>query len=173
MARKSMYGTVTRVDGRSSPVTVLDPIRSMDKGGYEPEALDPLIQKIAVNAMAGGALLDRYTPMLETVMRQLQTQLAGVLQQLMPNPTAEAAGEPNVRGVYYEALNLAEKISLLLERLNRMKLNSIKALDDATRLRAYLATGDVDDGGLSGLGEQALRKIVTDAATGWQKPTEE
>jgi hypothetical protein len=172
MARKSMYGSLQRTDGSGAPVQVLSP-STLDKGGFEPEALDPLIAKVARNAMAESVLLDRYTPMLETIMKQLETQLAGVLRQLAPNPTAEAAGEPNVRGVYYEALNLAEKVSLILERLNRMKMNAIRALDDGTRLRAYLATGDVDDGGLSGLGEQELRKIINEAAAGWQKPVEE
>jgi hypothetical protein len=59
----------------------------------------------------------------------------------------------------------------MLDRLNKMTMQAVKAKDEAVRLRAFLA-GDEDRGSLDGLSEVQLRKLVTDAASGWTRPEE-
>lgn len=175
--RSAVYGAIVDQRGNATPVTVdNDPVGLGDKAGYEPERLDPVIGVLIHNAESGAALLQRYTPALAVLMERVETELKTLLTAMkpteLPNPDAEVPPKGMGDGIAI-ALDLANKVSIILERLNKMTLNAVKSKDDATRLRTFLATGDEEGvGGLENLSEDQLRRIVIGAASGWTKTEE-
>ena len=173
--KSAVYGELTTSRGQVMPVEVMPPGAFSDKAGYAPQALDPIIEKLLENAASGAELLTTTVPMLRALMVRLQAEVA-VLLSNMPvtqplDPNAEVV-PPDMGGAISIVLGLADKASMILDRLQKMNLNQTKAADDATRLRTFLATGDEENDGLKGLGEAQLARMVTDAASGWQKREE-
>lgn len=170
--KSAVYGELVVPNGRGLPVPVDREASPFDKGGFAPTQLDPVIQTLIDNAQSGAALLQTYTPMLEAVMNRLQEEL-GALLEAMPAPLRSngALGvTPGVSNGLTLMLDMSTKVAAILEKVNRMMQLSVKAKDDATRLRAFLATGDEDDKGLESMSDDALRKMVTTAASGFAKP---
>lgn len=172
MARNSaIYGGEGRtLDGRGVPAVVLP---ERDKGGYGPSDLDAPIQTLLANASEGARLLQVHTPLLDALLVELKAQITELLTWIAEhregkvrlNDEGVAIPPPNIGDVS----KAATQVSQVVERINKMQLNSVKAADDATRLRSFLA-GDQDRGDLDGLGERDLRRIIVEAAQYWQKP---
>lgn len=144
---------------------------ALDRAGFAPERLDGIIRTLIDNADSGSKLLQEYTPMLQGIMRRLRTELDAMLATMAVTPPVSEDGKAPTGmgdGVII-MLELAGKVSVVLERLNKMTLHAVKSKDDAVRLRTFLATGDDERATLENLGETALRRIVTDAAQGWIK----
>jgi hypothetical protein len=184
--KSALYGSVTTPQGDGTPVLVEHmPLGLHEKSGYDPAKLDPIIDTLIDNAASGARLLKTYTPALEALMRRLAQELNQRLDSLTaqqrPALPAPADGKAPIPpplpspDALEVVLDLASKVSVILERLNKMTMNSVGSKDQATRLRTFLATGDSDDGGLANMGENQLRRMVVRAAAGWTKaePDEE
>jgi len=169
--RSAVYGAVYDPRGGSAKQVSIElsgpqALGLRDKSGYAPEQLDPVIQTLIDNAGSGAELLRQYTPLLGALMNRLQDEVSTMLT----NPPTDNLEALAAIGRVTSTVDLAGKISIIIERLSKMTMNSVKSKDDATRLRTFLATGDEEGrAGLEGLGENQLRRIVTEAAQGWVK----
>jgi hypothetical protein len=155
-------------------------VRSRDKGGFAPETLDGVIQTLVDNARSGAELLQKYTPLVAGLMQELQTYLGNELEHMQlqvalaraPIDRSEEDAE-KARAVQAatmaQVLDWTSRVSMVLERINKMTMQAVKTKDEATRLRVFLA-GDEERGTLDGMSEVALRKLVSDAASGWTSP---
>lgn len=169
MARRSLstsYAEVVNSNGHGLSV----PVQTSglhEKAGYAPDRLDPVVQTLVKNAEDGADLLQRYTPMLDALMGELQVHVKRLIDPdtVRSAPDGTMIEPPNLG----EILKIATQVSMIMERLNKMTMNAVKAKDDASRLRSFLA-GDQDRGDLDHLSENQLRKLVSDAASGWVKP---
>lgn len=176
--KSAIYGGAQLTDQRGLGVPVpidTEPIGLREKIGYMPERLDDLIETLIQNTEQGAGLLRKYTPALGQLMSRLAAELDVLLQAMAVTAPPSASGEvvaPAVPAGVDIALRLAGQVSIILERLNRMTMQSVKAKDDATRLRVFLATGDDEEAlkGLENCSEIELRKMVQAAAAGFKEP---
>lgn len=177
--RSAIYGALTDSRGRSRNVEVYQPqvLGVNEKGGFAPERLDNVVQSLIENAEGGAELLKTYTPMLQQLMMKLADEVKLLLENMAPTKFAEGEVQPTrITDALTVALELSGKVSMVLERVNKMTMQSSKSVDDVTRLRTFLVTGDDDPTGIDGLGETDLRRIVANAAAGfkaedgWSKP---
>jgi hypothetical protein len=172
-----LYGpdAVNATTGHAVPMVIeAMPVGGLrDKAGYAPERLDDTIGQLIQNAETGARLIADSTPMLQSLMLRVQHEVDAQLAQVVATaPLKEGeVPPPHVRAELAVALSLAKDISIIMERLNKMVLGSGKVLDDASRLRTFLATGDAERGGLEELGENQLKQMLLDAVSGWQAPT--
>jgi hypothetical protein len=175
--KSAVYGALTDGRGNGTPVAVegAEVLGPVDRVGYTPERLDSVIEAFIRNAEASVGLLLKYAPMLGAMMQKAQTELSSALEALSP-PEAKPEGEtpPDFPLQRFEAIvNLSDTIARVLERISKITKQSSEAMDDATRLRAFIVgVEEGDDGGLAGKGENELRRMVLEAAQGWQKPVE-
>jgi hypothetical protein len=164
--KSAMYGS--GADTALTPVVVLPATSGNAAAGYSPELLDELITTLIQDAEGGARLIGQYKPALQNLMQRLQSEVTLVLS-MIPQATrvANSDGSPRIETEGLEtALRLADKITMILDRVNKMVLNSVKSIDDGTRLRKDLATGDTERKRLEDLGEQQLRKIIQQASEG-------
>lgn len=174
--KSAVYGSLVNARGQGAMVEVLPPRGLDDRAGYSPEALDPIIATLLRNASDGAQLVAAQGPMLMALMQRVQHEIGVLLEMTKPSEVQVVEGEvskPAISEALACLLPLADKASIILDRLNKMTLNAAKTVDDASRLRTFLATGDEDDGGLKGMSESQLRQLINDAAQGWQKPEPE
>jgi hypothetical protein len=171
--RSAIYGTLTRPNGHSESVPIEPVVGDLsDKAGYAPEALDPVVQVIIRNNEIVSGLLLKYTPILAKLMERVEVEVRVQLEMDPDNACEKCKTLVDPRN-FSIAANVAEKVSIILDRLNKMMYQGVRSMDDATRLRTFLKVGDSDDfGGLKTLSESQLRKIVSDAAAGWAKEPE-
>jgi hypothetical protein len=162
-----MYGS--GADTALTPVVVLPATSGNAAAGYSPELLDELITTLIQDAEGGARLIGQYKPALQNLMQRLQSEVTLVLS-MIPQASQIAAQGTTPARIETEgletALRLADKITMILDRVNKMVLNSVKSIDDGTRLRKDLATGDTERKRLEDLGEQQLRKIIQQANEG-------
>jgi hypothetical protein len=170
--KSAVYGTLTDANGTSSPVEVLGPV---DRVGYAPDRLDGVINAFIRTAETGSAMLLQYSPMLGHMLAKMQTEFAEAMKALSP-PEAVPEGEtPKDFPVdrFEKIVMLSDGVARVLERIAKIMKQSSEAMDDATRLRAFVVgIEEGDDQGLAGKGENELRRMVIEAAQGWQKPVE-
>jgi hypothetical protein len=180
--RSAIYGALTDSRGRSRNVEVFQPkvLGVNEKAGFAPERLDDVVASLIENAEGGAELLKQYTPMLQQLMMKLGEEIKLLLEHMAPTTfsTNGEAAPTRITDALTVALELSSKVSVVLERVNKMVMQSSKSVDDVTRLRTFLVTGDDDPTGIDGLGETDLRRIVANAASGfkesdnWTKPQE-
>lgn len=170
--KSAVYGALVDQRGNGAPAEVLPAEIFGTKAGYSPQALDPYIKQLVENADLGSQMVRQYTPMLTALMDRLKTEIDTLLDSIPETPVTGEVSAPQMSDALQLVLGLADKASIILDRLTKMNNNATKSADDATRLRHFLAGGEEDDGGLKNLGENALRKIVTDAAQGIMKATD-
>lgn len=171
-----IYGEMVTSDGRASPVQVLDPLS--DKSGIPADRLDTLIDGLAKVLDDGAALINRTGTTLDRLMGHLVKELNKQINKLEAEYEAQQDAQPGevVRGLapqLAETMAMADKVTLMLDRLNKMQSNAVKAQDQAVRLRTFIATGDEVDHGLDGLGENALRRLVNATLNGEMIPSEQ
>lgn len=167
--RSAIYGEARTQDGLGMPMVIERGVVGMDKGGYAPETLDPVIQRLIDNADSGATLLQRFTPMLAAIMTRLDAEVKKNLDMVTAVPVKEGeVPPPHVTAATAMVLEMAEKVTSILEKINKMTMQSVRSKDDATRLRTFLATGDTERKGLEELGENQLRRIINEAAAGFR-----
>lgn len=170
--KSAVYGIITDQRGTGSLAEVLGPTSLGDKSGYEPQILDPIIQQLLDNADSGARMVQQYTPMLHALMDRLNAEIQVLLATIPSTQVIQDGSEviaPKMSDALQLVLGLADKASIIIDRLTKMNNNATKSVDDASRLRTFLATGDEDDGGLKNMGENQLRKLIIDAAQGIMK----
>jgi len=137
-------------------------VERVKAGALTAEGLNPIIRTLAENANSGAQLLERYTPVLEGLLNQLQIKLVEFFTPREPDEEGNLEADPDLA----DTLKLADKVSVIIERLTKMVMQSVKAKDDAARLQMALeekgGASDLDD-----LGEGELRKKVLEAAAGF------
>lgn len=175
--KSAVYGAIVDQRGNGASVEVLPDRYPDDKAGYAPERLDPVVQTLIQNAETGSTMLVEYSPILAAVMVKIKEQLQTQLECMTPQELPENASADDIKRAallrdlaFSGLLELAEKASCILERVNKMVFQSVRSKDTASRLRAFLAgVGEDKDGadGLANLSESELRRRVTQAAQGW------
>lgn len=170
--KSAIYGSPATTDGgRQVPVVIeTGAVGVFDKAGIQPDRLDGVVEVLIRNAESGADLLLQHGPMLDRLMRHLQREIDARVEMLEELSAAPKTGEipKGIPAALAELLDLAGKVSIILDRVNKMTLNAVKSKDDAIRLRTFIATGDEQDHGFADMGETALRKIVNAAAHGFQ-----
>lgn len=174
--KSAVYGALNDARGNGAPVAVegvAEILGPVDRAGFAPQRLDRAIEAFIRNAEASAGLLMQYAPALGAMMQKMQVELATAIQALSPpEPKSEGETPADFPLQRFEAIvNLSDTIARMLERVANITKKSTEAMDDATRLRAFVVgIEEVDDGGLAGKGENELRRMVLEAASGWQKP---
>ena len=176
--RSAIYGTLTDARGNGTPTLVesAEVLGPVDRAGFAPERLDTAIESFITNAEASSALLLQFAPLLGALLHKAETELTAALKALSPPEVPEGAETPkDFPAQRFELIvKLADDIARALERVAKITKSSTEAMDDATRLRAFVVgIEESDDGGLAGKGENELRRMVIEAAQGWQKPVED
>ena len=82
-------------------------------------------------------------------------------------------GKPGITIMVATLLDLANRVSILLERAQKMTLDGVKAKDFVVRLRTFIATGDERDTGLEQMSENQLRRIINATANRDSLPPEQ
>lgn len=171
--KSAVYGELVAAGGNGAPVAVQPGVVAPEsRSGYAPDRLDDTIEQYISNAEAAGKLIGAYGPVLTTMLTKVQEQLTNVLSGINLTKPADDA-PPVVPDVFKQLIMTADDMARILERIAKIVQASGKGIDDLTRLRMFILGGDAEDEGLAGLGENALRKMVLEAAEGWQKPVEE
>jgi hypothetical protein len=171
--KSAIYGEMVKSSGNGAPAPIEGGVLSAEtRAGFSAERLDETIQQFICNAEASGKLIGQYGPVLATMLGKVQEQLTNVLLAVNISPPAGDA-PPNVPEVFKQWIMTADDIARILERISKIVQNSGKGIDDLTRLRVFILGGDEDDGGLTGMGENQLRRMVLEAVQGWTKPVEE
>lgn len=173
--RSVIYGEMVTSDGRAAPVDVLAPL---DKGGIPPDRLNDLIDGFAKVLDDGASLIETSGKTLDRLMKHLSKELHKQISKLEAEYAAQEDAPPGevVRGIapqLAETMMMADKVTLILDRLTKMQSNAMKAQDQAVRLRTFIATGDQDDHGLDGMSENALRRLVNATLNGESIPAEQ
>jgi hypothetical protein len=180
--RSMIYGEATTADGRGVPVTIDGaPTGLADKAGIEPSRLDVAVNGLIKICEDGAEMLEHNGPMLTALMQRVQVEAKKALHRIEMQSAAEDALTederakiiPGINDQLARALDIASKVSVILDRVNKMLTNAVKAKDVAIRLRTYIATGDQEDRGLESMGENALRRLVNATANGDSLPIEE
>ena len=166
--KSAIYGEIVHSGvGKPAEVVVPELSKLSGKSSISPERLDGVIEAMVQNTEMASGLLLQYTPMLAAVMEKLHTELQGVLAQLAPPVSNTAEPLTDVPSGFGSALNLADKMSAILDRVYKMNLNAMRSKDGAVRLQVFLKEGSSSLGSLEHMSENQLRKLITDAAQGW------
>jgi hypothetical protein len=179
--RSTIYGEASTADGRGLPMTIENNIGLADKAGMTPDRLDAAIEGLVSICEDGAALIDQCGPMLTAYMQQVQKEAAKALRRIEALSEAEDAMTadeknkiiPGINDQLGRSLDIVNKVTTVLDRVNKMLGNAVKAKDTAVRLRTFIATGDTDTHGLEGMSENALRRMVNLTANGEMLPNEE
>lgn len=180
--KSTIYGSAVTADGRGLPMTVDNNTGLADKAGIEPSRLDGAISSLIKLCEDGAELLDQNGPMLTVLMQRVQKEaqrsLAEIERVSLEEDRQRDAGEivatiPGINDQLARALEIANKVSIVMDRVNKMLVNAIKAKDTAVRLRTFIATGDMEQTGLENMSESALRRMVNETANGEMLPQEE
>jgi hypothetical protein len=164
MPRRSItYGESTS-EGITTPVLVERIPQRREKAGYAPDALDVIINQLLSNARQGAEMLGRHAPMLDELMIKLQDYAQSLIAR-----TDTTDPDPQLLNQF---LDVVDRVSQITERINKMMFTNVRAKDEATRLRIALV-GDEMPRDLEHLSDTQLRRMVTDAAQGWQKPIDD
>lgn len=111
---------------------------------YDPAALDRSVRRyVSVaekNIAAMEALGDQITPILDKVKPLLEQSAPGA------------------------ALDDAERVTIVYDRLVKAGLNLVKAVDELHRLQSFMSGGPDSRPDLTALGEIELRKMLIDTA---------
>jgi Ser/Thr protein kinase RdoA (MazF antagonist) len=130
------------------PDAVLSPVHN--QAGYEPARLDVMIQgylRVCERAVAQAEALG---PLVE--------QAIGLLAE---TPVADTKEDVRER---------ASDATLLFERTTKASLNLVKAADELTRLRSFLAGGPDSRPDISAMGEHELRQMIVEFAKSLPSP---
>lgn len=185
--RSTIYGDqnaayATTADGRGLPVTVDNNRGLVDRAGVEPARLDDAIDSLIKVCEDGAALIDGAAPMLDAIMKRVRIESDKALariESLSATIDEKEATEqqitvlPGINDMLARALDVASKVTTIMDRVNKMLVNAVKAKDTAIRLRTFIATGDQDQTGLDGMSENALRRIVNETAQGNSLPRDD
>lgn len=179
--RSIIYGEATTADGRGLPVTVDGRGGLIDQAGIQPTELDEAIGSLIKLCEDGGELLSTSGPMLDALMKRVDVEAKKALariEQLSAEEDARVAkGEattiPGINDMLARALDVANRVTIIMDRVNKMLLNAVKAKDTAVRLRTFVATGDEQDRGINNMSENALRRLVNATLAGDQLPAED
>ena len=176
--KSAVYGQLSDQRGNGTPALVegAEVLGPVDRAGFAPERLDTAIESFITNAEAASALLMQFAPLLGALLHKAQTELTSALKALSPPESPKEGETPqDFPAQRFELIvKLADDIARALERVAKITKSSTEAMDDATRLRAFVVgIEEADDGGLAGKGENELRRMVLEAAQGWQKAVEE
>jgi hypothetical protein len=168
--KSAVYGALTDERGNGAPVTVegAEVIGPEERAGYAPERLDRAIQAFLLNTEASAGMLLRYGPTLTGMLEKLKDNLDGALRAL--NIPTDGEVPPGVPQTFKDFLMCADDMARILERVAKIVSASSKAADDITRLRVFMVGGDEEDNGLSGKGENELRRMVAEAYGGFKPP---
>jgi hypothetical protein len=129
-------------DGPLLPVTLLERCRA-PTGGYSPEELDRRIGSL-LHTLGAFETTERTS---RPVIEELLVRMGALVTRWKLDPAAPYAGMPRERlgelvvpGDVTAAEHLDDlgKLAEILERLQRGRAQSVKALNELTRLRAYL-----------------------------------
>lgn len=172
--RSTIYGSAELTDGRGLPVPIERGVGLSDKAGMEPDKLDAAIDSLVRLCEDGAGLLDECGPMLTALMEQVKKEAAKALRRIEKLSDAEDAMTvdeqskivPGINDQLGRALDIVGKVTTVMDRVNKMLGNAVKAKDTAIRLRTFIATGDVESHGLEGMSENALRRMVNLTAGG-------
>lgn len=127
----------------ASPLWYNGAVRNEALVAYDPAALDASIRRyVGVAERNIGA------------MEQIGTQITPLLELVKPLLEAAAPGA---------ALENAERVTIVYDRLVKAGLNLVKATDELSRLRSFLSGGPDSRPDLSSLSEVELRAIVLEA----------
>lgn len=108
--------------------------------GFEPTGLDPTLRKYVTFAEENMRLLEVMGP-----------KLSAIIERLAASPEGPTA------------IRDAEDITLIYDRMSKAGLNIVRALDELSRLRSFLAGGPDSRPDLSHRGEHELRTLLLDA----------
>ena len=168
--KSAIYGEITdQRTGHGAPALVEEVSKMSERAGYTPERLDKAIEANALTAESALALIGQYgtslTKMLEAVQKHMEAVLAQIhIDQQSPD------SESKIPEVFKQLVMTADDMARILERVSKIAQYSAKGLDDLTRLRVFVIGGEEDDSGLKDKGENELRRMVRDAAAGFQDP---
>ncbi len=183
--RSAIYGSqgsAQHADGSGLPVTVDSNVGFVDKANVDPSRLDAAIDSLVRLCEDGAALIDENGPMLRALMQRVQVEanraLARIealsnLEQSQLEKGEDAASIPGLTDMLARSLDIVNKVTVVMDRVNKMLVNAVKAKDTAIRLRTFIATGDSDTHGLENLSENALRRMINLTANGEMLPSEE
>lgn len=183
--RSAIYGTqgsAQHADGSGLPVIVDSNVGLVDRANVDPSRLDTAIDSLVRLCEDGAALIDENGPMLRALMQRVQVDANRTLKQIemlsLKEQQALDAGEdpktiPGLTDMLARSLDIVNKVTVVLDRVNKMLVNAVKAKDTAIRLRTFIATGDAETHGLENLSENALRRMINLTANGEMVPLEE
>lgn len=168
--KSAIYSEITDVaTGNGAPALVEEIAKPEERAGYAPEKLDRAIQANMLASEAALGLIGKYGTTLTTMLESVQTHLQEVLLHVkIDNTTGE--GEARLPEVYRQLVMTADDMARILERISKIAQYSAKGLDDLTRLRIFVVGGDDGDNSLADKGENELRRMILDAARGFQNP---
>lgn len=174
--KSAIYGDAVTGDGRGLPMTVESHVGLVDKAGIEPQQLDSAVQSLISIVDGGSALLLSNAPMLEKLMKALQKEVDRVMESFEVEAERAALSPPSEQSkpgltvAIAVLLDLTARVSIVLDRVDKMVMNAVKAKDMVVRLRTFIATGDEHDRGLDGMSENQLRKMINATARGEDVP---
>lgn len=167
--KSAIYGEITDQSGHGAPALVEETTRPMERAGYAPERLDSAIEASVLTAEAAMKLMGEYGATLTTLLAAAKLHADTVTNQIhIDTPAADAAA--TIPEVYKQLVQTADDMARILERISKISQYAVKSADDLTRLRVFVVGGDEDDSGLADKGENELRRMVRDAAAGFQDP---
>lgn len=172
----AIYGGAVTSDGRGVPMTVEGAVGLMDKAGIDPTQLDETVQKLIALVDGGSSLVLANAPMLTKLMAALKKEVERVLDAFEIEAERQAAsppGEQSKPGITVACatmLDLAARVSIILDRIAKMTTDAAKAKDTVVRLRTFIATGDEVDRGMEHMSENQLRKLINATARGEEVP---
>lgn len=182
--RSAIYGdqaSATTIDGRGLPVTIDSVVGLADRAGVEPTKLDNAIAGLIAMCEDGAELLQEAGPLVRGLVEQMKKEAEKTVHRIeMLSAAQDAKTEdeqmkivPGITDMLARSLDVTNKITIVLDRVNKMLLNAVKAKDVAIRLRTFIATGDEAAHGLEDMGENALRRLVNLTANGEMVPAAE
>jgi len=180
--RSAIYSEARTNDGRGLPMTVEGGNTGLiDKANVDPTRLDAAIDSLVRLCEDGAALIDENGPMLRALMQRVQIEANRTLKQIEALSELEQSqaekGEstviPGLNDMLARTLDIVNKVTTIMDRVNKMLVNAVKSKDTAIRLRTFIATGDSETHGLENLSENALRRLINQTANGEMVPEEE
>jgi hypothetical protein len=179
--RSPIYDVAVTADGRGLPVTIEQGATLTTAAGMQPDRLDAAIDGLVRLCEEGAELLDEAGPMVRGLMQQMHREASKSLARIEKISAAQDALTedeqakviPGLTDMLARNLDVTNKVTTILDRVNKMLLNAVKAKDVAVRLRTFIATGDGERHGLEDMSENALRRLVNATANGDQLPAEE
>lgn len=176
--KSAIYGQAITGDGRGVPMTIDNNVGLIERAGVEPSRLDGAIDglitlcedgasMLATNGTVLAKLMTRVNAEAEKALARIE-QLSAAEEQMTPEELAKIV--PGINDQLGRSLDIVNKVTIVLDRVNKMLANAVKAKDIAIRLRTFIATGDELDTGLEGMSESQLRRIINATANGEMIP---